>query len=161
MIAHSPMVVDAIRSALVSRASLLSSLHTEGTNCYRLFHGATEGAPGCTLDRYGDMLLWQTFRDPPSMAADELLPLIRATVEAETGISLQAVHWNARQKRQQSRDSVVAPPVPRLLLPEDHSASEIGLEYLISVPAPGRDPASDAHTYLPHKAFCSYLLLTN
>ena len=43
-----------VRAAVQTRAAtLLPSFHAEGTDCYRLFHGAVEGSPGCTLDRYG------------------------------------------------------------------------------------------------------------
>ena len=43
-----------LRAAVQTRAAtLLPSFHAEGTDCYRLFHGAVEGSPGCTLDRYG------------------------------------------------------------------------------------------------------------
>lgn len=79
------LISDRVRAALVSRAtSLLPSLHEEGTTCYRLFNGATEGAPGCTLDRYGDLLLWQTFREPPDMPHELLLPLLQELVADET-----------------------------------------------------------------------------
>ena len=51
------MLLDSVRTALASRSqTLLPSLHAEGTDCYRLFHGATEGEPGCTLERFGDLL---------------------------------------------------------------------------------------------------------
>jgi hypothetical protein len=30
----------------------------------RVFHGAVEGMPGVTIDRYGPTLVMQTFRDP-------------------------------------------------------------------------------------------------
>jgi 23S rRNA (cytosine1962-C5)-methyltransferase len=43
--------------ALDARADLLPRLHAEHTNTYRLFHGSVEGAPGLTVDRYGDLLL--------------------------------------------------------------------------------------------------------
>ena len=36
----------------------------EGTDCYRLFHGVSEGMPGLTIDRFGPILLIQTFREP-------------------------------------------------------------------------------------------------
>lgn len=35
-----------------------------GTTAYRLFHGIAEGRPGLTIDRYGDRVLVQTFREP-------------------------------------------------------------------------------------------------
>ena len=132
------MLLDSVRAALASRSqTLLPSLHAEGTDCYRLFHGATEGEPGCTLERFGDLLLWQTFRDPPDMDPQELLPRLRDLVEDETGVPLQAVHWNARQKRQRSREGVLVPPGAPLLAAE-HVGSEIGLKYRIDVRPPGR-----------------------
>lgn len=133
------MLITDVGVALRSRTALLEALHAEGTDCYRLFHGATEGAPGCTLDRYGDLLLWQTFRDPPEVLPKELLSQLRDIVEEETGVALTAVHWNARQRRQQSREGVSALPPPEL--PVGHAATEVGVRYLIDVPAPGRDPA--------------------
>jgi len=73
------------------------------------------------------------------MDPQELLPRLRDLVEDETGVPLQAVHWNARQKRQRSREGVLVPPGAPLLAAE-HVGSEIGLKYRIDVPPPGRDP---------------------
>lgn len=132
------MVLTEIRAALRSRTALVSNLHAESTDCYRLFHGATEGAPGCSLDRYGDLLLWQTFREPPPIPAGELLSQLREVVEDELGMSLQ-VHWNAGQKRQRAAAGLERPPAPPALA-EGHACSELGLKYLIDVPKAGRDP---------------------
>ena len=129
-------ITDTVRSGLRARAELLPTLHAEGTDCYRLFHGATEGLPGCTLDRYGDLLLWQTFREPPDIDPAELLPALRELVADETGAALE-VHYNARDKRQRANAGVDA---IRATLAEDHTASELGLRYCIDAPAPGRDP---------------------
>ena len=129
-------ITDTVRSGLRARAELLPALHAEGTDCYRLFHGATEGLPGCTLDRYGDLLLWQTFREPPDIDPAELLPALRELVADETGAALE-VHYNARDKRQRANAGVDA---IRATLAEDHTASELGLRYCIDAPAPGRDP---------------------
>ncbi len=43
------------------RAELVRDLASELTNCYRVFHGAAEGRPGLTIDRYGSVLLAQTW----------------------------------------------------------------------------------------------------
>lgn len=51
----------ALSAALENRQSLLSDLHQQGTDCYRLFHGSQEGAGGLTIDRYGPQLLVQSF----------------------------------------------------------------------------------------------------
>ena len=124
-----------VRAALASRSQLVADCHAEGTDCYRLFHGAIEGAPGCTLDRYGDLLLWQTFRSPED-PPDELLPQLQAAVEDVLGLSLTP-HWNDRRKG--ARDGQLAPGAAELLA-EDHMATELGLRYRIEMPPPGRDP---------------------
>ena len=124
-----------VRAALASRAQLAAEWHAEGTDCYRLFHGAVEGAPGCTLDRYGDLLLWQTFRAPEE-PADALLPQLQAEVEAALGLALTP-HWNDRRKG--AREGRLAPGAAGRLA-EDHMATELGLRYRIEVPPPGRDP---------------------
>ena len=100
-----------VRAALASRSQLVADCHAEGTDCYRLFHGAIEGAPGCTLDRYGDLLLWQTFRSPED-PPDELLPQLQAAVEDVLGLSLTP-HWNDRRKG--ARDGQLAPGAAELL----------------------------------------------
>ncbi|HAW22670.1 MAG TPA: SAM-dependent methyltransferase, partial [Pseudomonas sp.] len=52
---------QALRAAYLNREALLSELHHQATDCYRLFHGSQEGAPGLTVDRYGPLLLVQSF----------------------------------------------------------------------------------------------------
>src|SRR5690606_34181238 len=54
-----PSLSQALRAALERRQPLLEQLHPQGTDCYRLFHGSQEGAPGLTADRYGPQLLVQ------------------------------------------------------------------------------------------------------
>lgn len=41
------------QAALAAREPLMRKLMEEKTDCYRLFHGAVEGCPGLTVDRYG------------------------------------------------------------------------------------------------------------
>ena len=62
---------QALRAAVNNRQALLSELHSQGTDCYRLFHGSQEGAGGLTIDRYGPQLLVQSFHQ--SLTRDELL----------------------------------------------------------------------------------------
>ncbi|MDP1733348.1 MAG: class I SAM-dependent methyltransferase [Sulfuritalea sp.] len=57
-------LIQALAAALESRAALLQQLHAEETDAYRLFHGSVEGQPGLTVDRYGELLLIQTFHNP-------------------------------------------------------------------------------------------------
>ena len=65
-----PIDIPSIEEALGRREGLLAALLSEGTDCYRLFHGVSEGIPGLTIDRYGALVLVQTFREP--LASDEL-----------------------------------------------------------------------------------------
>jgi len=55
---------DTMRRALERRKTLIDRLHETGTDCYRLLHGAQEGAPGVTVDRYGSLALLQSFHAP-------------------------------------------------------------------------------------------------
>ncbi|KAJ1620698.1 hypothetical protein T492DRAFT_1150097 [Pavlovales sp. CCMP2436] len=76
-----------LRAALDVRRALVSSLHAEGTDCYRIL-AAAEGAPGAgvVIDRYGGTIFVQTFRQP-------LLPLpedFSSDEDAETTDSLCA-----------------------------------------------------------------------
>ena len=54
-----PSLEQALRAAYLNREALLSELHRQATDCYRLFHGSQEGSPGLTVDRYGPLLLVQ------------------------------------------------------------------------------------------------------
>ena len=55
------MLRELILAAFNSRNTLIERLHLEATNAYRLFHGTNEGMPGLTVDRYGELLLVQSF----------------------------------------------------------------------------------------------------
>ena len=81
--------------ALNNRKSLIVRLHDENTNCYRLFHGAVEGVPGLTIDRYGGFILIQTWRDP--LALDNVRQ-IETLINNFLSDSLTAV-WNHRTSR--------------------------------------------------------------
>ena len=77
-----------LRQAIEQRATLIGRLHSEGTNCYRLFHGIAEGWPGLTIDRYGEFVLIQTFRDP--LTSDEFNE-VREILDAHFGLTLPIV----------------------------------------------------------------------
>lgn len=85
-----PMTVlcELLPRAIARRRELLAVLAAQGTDCCRLLHGIAEGAPGVTVDRYGDLLLVQTFREPlPAADVDEL----QAIVARELGAVLEVV----------------------------------------------------------------------
>lgn len=87
-------------AALRERVGLLERLHEEQTDCYRLFHGAVEGAPGLTVDRYGPLLLVQTFRSP---LPDGALDAVHGAVQAALGVPLLPV-WNHRGGARSAKD---------------------------------------------------------
>lgn len=65
-----------MRAAWEARAPLREHLLAEDTNCYRLFHGATEGDPSLNIDAYGDLLIVQFQREVPERAElEELWPV--------------------------------------------------------------------------------------
>lgn len=80
---------DVVRRAIDRRRELLHRLHAEGTDCYRLLHGTAEGAPGLCVDRYGPLLLVQTFREALP-AAD--VAAVHEAVAAATGLDLAVAH---------------------------------------------------------------------
>jgi len=89
-----------VAGAVSVRASLLDALHAVGTDCYRLLHGAVEGMPGLTVDRYGPLLLVQTFRGP---LADGGLTAIHAAAQEALRVPLVPV-WNHRSGARTSAD---------------------------------------------------------
>ncbi len=146
---------DALERGLERRGDLLAVLHAEQTDCYRLLHGVAEGAPGLTLDRYGPLLLIQTWRTP-------LSDNDRATIEDVLAAPLGLVSvWNHRgvgaRPRDRARDSGVAggsqgpsdapPPMispygpwPVSGLPADVEGRELGLRLDVRPRWRGIDP---------------------
>lgn len=124
------MIESHIRSAIARRIPLIEKLHAEETDCYRLFHGATEGVPGLSVDRYGPVLLMQTWREPlEKKHAASIADLIRK----DLSMPLLAV-WNHRQKRGQVQQHPLDP------IPCDATGTELGIKYHVSPIHEGIDP---------------------
>ena len=126
----------ALRAALEQRQALLDQLHRQGTDCYRLFHGSQEGAPGLTVDRYGPQLLVQSFHQ--SLERDELLQL-HGIVNERLGLDSLLVYndrsrGNSRIDRQ---DSVYQADEAAL---QDLIGHEWGLNYRVRGRHAGQDP---------------------
>ncbi|HSC85309.1 MAG TPA: class I SAM-dependent methyltransferase [Pseudomonas sp.] len=129
-------LAQALRAALDTRQPLLDELHTQGTDCYRLFHGSQEGASGLTVDRYGPQLMVQSFHQPLDL--DSLLDLHRS-VNSTLGLDLLLV-YNDRSggnSRVDRRDPVYQ-ATPEAL--EDLIGHEWGLNYRVRGRHPGQDP---------------------
>ncbi len=121
-----------LRPAIARRAPLLAALHAEQTDCYRLLHGAVEGAPGLAVDRYGPVLLVQTWREPLAEGVpDQLLEHARQGL-SELGLaSPERVVWNHRP-----RDARPTWPPD----PEPVWGQEQGLRFDVRPRHRGRDP---------------------
>lgn len=100
---------ESLASAWQRRAALLARLRELGTDSLRVFHGTVEGRAGLTLDRYGPVLLAQTFREPLST---EELEAVRQHA-AQLGLPLV---WNHRGRERLSGyadEEALAPHVCR------------------------------------------------
>lgn len=86
---------ELVAAAIERRRDLLERLARDDTDCYRLFHGVAEGRPGLTLDRYGPILLMQTWREP--LTPDEIGEYHDA-VESACSFGLSPI-WNDRAER--------------------------------------------------------------
>ena len=127
-------LVDHLSSALAARHALIAQLHAEKTNAYRLFHGSSEGAPGLSVDRYGDALLVQSFHRalPP-----EELTLLESFYTAEFPGVL--VFYNDRSQSN-SRISNVLPPEQIAAAHDSRLFQEMGVNYRFQARHAGQDP---------------------
>lgn len=125
---------NCLAAALAARGELLARLAAEKTDAYRLFHGSVEGHAGLTVDRYGDVLLVQTFHR--SLLAEEL-----AALETFYGTALPSmpVIYNDRSQGN-SRVSNRLSDEMTALAEEPRQFSEIGVNYRFQARHAGQDP---------------------
>ena len=127
---------QSLRDALARRGALLSQLHAQGTDCYRLFHGTQEGAAGLTIDRYGPQLLVQSFHQP--LAREALLELADICYQT-LGLPLLLVYNDRSGGHSRiDRSDPVYPAEPAALA--DLIGHEWGLNYRVRGRHPGQDP---------------------
>jgi 23S rRNA (cytosine1962-C5)-methyltransferase len=127
-------LTDRLAAALAARATLLPQLAAEQTDAYRVFHGSVEGEPGLTVDRYGDLLLAQTFHR--SLNSTELAELQAFYETALPGLVLV---WNDRS-RANSRVSNPLPPAVRAAAEAPREFRELGVRYRFQARHAGQDP---------------------
>jgi len=128
-------LANLLQQAVERRGSLLEALASESTDCYRLFHGTSEGEPGLTVDRYGSQLIIQSFHRP--LAPDEL-DIIVVQINALLGVELQPFY----HERQTSQTS---PHASKQVLEGANAASaavcsELGVSYVSRGVHRGIDP---------------------
>ena len=127
-------LVGQLAAAFAARADLLTQLAGEETDAYRLFHGSVEGRPGLTVDRYGDLLLAQSFHQP--LEADELAALEGYYATALAGLDLvynDRSGANSRIRNELSGEALATAERPRVV-------RELGVRYLIQARHAGQDP---------------------
>ena len=127
---------QSLREAMARRQPLFAELHSQGSDCYRLFHGAQEGAPGLTLDRYGPQLLVQSFHQP--LQRDELLSLAEQCNEAlQQPLQLVYNDRSSNHSRVARSDALYAAEASALA---DMIGHEWGLNYRVRGRHAGQDP---------------------
>jgi 23S rRNA (cytosine1962-C5)-methyltransferase len=126
-----PALLLAVDAALERRHDLLQRLHGEGTDCYRLFHGIAEGEPGLTIDRYGPLLLLQTFRGPLSHDdAEDLGAHVCRWLDID-------LHVAANHRLGSGRFGDHAPTELAL---QEHHCREANVRFLVQARHRGQDP---------------------
>ena len=124
-------LLPALARSIALRAPLLSSLHAGDTDCYRLHHGAVEGTPGTAVDRYGPVVLIQTWRDPLTDPAEATLACVQRALQDQGLPVPDRVVWNHRPRG----DTTHWPPDPSATM-----GRELGLEVDVRPRHRGRDP---------------------
>ncbi|KNC18294.1 class I SAM-dependent rRNA methyltransferase [Pseudomonas sp. RIT-PI-a] len=131
-----PALIQALRAALDARSSLLDSLHEQGTDCYRLFHGSQEGASGLTVDRYGPQLLVQSFHQ--TLEREDLLAVHGAVEQHLQTLLLLVYNDRSRGNSRIDREDSVYRAEDAALV--DLVGREWGLNYRVRGRHPGQDP---------------------
>ncbi len=127
-------LVDHLAAAFVAREALLNQCHAEHTDAYRLFHGSVEGEPGLTVDRYGELLIAQSFHLP--LGAAQLDALETFYGEVMPGLVLvynDRSQSNSRIANPLSSEEMVIATQPRQF-------QELGVNYRIQARHAGQDP---------------------
>jgi len=127
-------LAELLAAALEVRTDLLSRLHAEGTDAYRLFHGTVEGRPGLTADRYGNLLLVQSFHE--SLAPEDLAALENFYAKALPGLT---PIYNDRS-HSNSRIANDLPPEQLASALQPRQVHELGVTYIVRARHEGQDP---------------------
>jgi 23S rRNA (cytosine1962-C5)-methyltransferase len=122
-----------ISQAWQSRSDLKAQWHEEKTDCYRIFHGTNEGLPGTTVDRYGPLLILQTFHQ--SVSEDELTQVREFASEEFPDLHLVYNDRSKGNSRIQNTDDDISEldSIPM----EGH---ELGIKYQVQGRHQGQDP---------------------
>lgn len=127
-------LVAPLAAAYKARTELLARLHAESTNAYRLFHGSVEGHNGLTVDRYGELLLVQSFHH--ALEPAELDAIEAAYQKWLPGLKLV---YNDRSAKNSRIGNALSPEVMAIAT-TPIIAMEMGIQYQIQGRHEGQDP---------------------
>lgn len=123
-----------LAAAFEARADLFARLQAEQTDAYRLFHGSVEGEPGLTIDRYGELILAQSFHRP-------LTPEKLRAIEifyAEVLPGLVVIHNDRSEPNSRIRNDLT--PAQNVAAHQPRQTREMGVQYRIQARHEGQDP---------------------
>lgn len=121
-----------IFKGLDDRKELIQALQHEQTDTYRLFHGANEGLPGLTIDRYGSRILVQTFYESLSENERELL---KNCLCEQLGFQPEFDFRDRSGKHSKAGNKPLQQQAADQLF-----SSELGVRYLVKGDQRGQDP---------------------
>lgn len=122
-----------LNQAWQRRHELQQMWQQEQTNCYRVFHGTNEGLPGTTLDRYGPLLILQTFH--LSLSANELEQVKNFAQE-----TFPELHLIYNDRSDNNSRIQLASDNPHALDSQPMEACELGIKYRVQGRHIGQDP---------------------
>lgn len=123
------LLLPLLASAYEQREDLLTQLHSEETDCYRLFHGTNEGESGLTVDRYGAQLMIQSFHESLTSADQDE---IAAFYQDKFGLTEMV--YNDRSAKNSRRADEQVKRGPALV------GKELGVNYRVKGKHQGQDP---------------------
>jgi len=123
-----------IDRAIDARRELVERLHAEDTDAYRLFHGVAEGCEGLTIDRYGPLVLVQTFRAP--LAGSDVAEL-EAHLRSRLAFDHELVYNHRTERGSEGFDRWHRPREQAL---REVACRELGVSYAIRGRHEGQDP---------------------
>ncbi|QDQ27151.1 class I SAM-dependent rRNA methyltransferase [Chitinimonas arctica] len=130
----SATLIPLLQQAFEARSALLAQLQAEQTNAYRLFHGSVEGASGLTIDRYGDLLLVQSFHTALSPAELDAIESFYAGVQP----GLTVVYNDRSAGNSRICNPLDEAKLEAAMLPRE--MQELGVNYRIQARHAGQDP---------------------
>lgn len=122
-----------LNQAWQSRCELQEQWQQEQTNCYRIFHGTNEGLPGTTLDRYGPLLILQTFHQ--SLSDDEF-----EQVQSFAHETFPELHLTYNDRSDNNSRIQPADDNAHNLDSQPMEALELGIKYRVQGRHLGQDP---------------------